>query len=886
MLSIWIIHRDPKDRAAIARIAGVDERAVLASPTDRVLSGAEAPTVVVLGLSGDFELELDFVQRFAAKLAHCSWILLPAARDLDEATRLFDTLPAEVLAYPPDPRALRRALRAAVQRRHADPLSARQGRAELQHRFTRWFGDLELPELMRALDPRLARVPLLIHGEEGTGRGLLARYVHVFAGRAEHDLVQVACRRESRADDLMRQMAQGASHGRSDLLTFYFEDVDRLPAAVQRRVRDWIEFGLPEGALRRHGHRFMASASSASDFDREPGLDPRLGETLSGLTIALPPLRERPSHVTPFTQQTAEAFARAHGERVRLFGPSALAKLESYPWPGNLHELEAVVTRTLSFTSADPIEPIHLRFPSDVHWLDEDMARADLEPETPRPLPAPRTQPEAAAPEAVLKQERRPVEAQVEEEAVEDLSDLDPGAARGHEADLDVGRVASLGDAPVDEDELEAAYTLSDDEEESLFPTDDLEDEDHDELPEAEFEASTSEPEVLAEVALESDDEVMAGVALESVDEVMAGVALRAGGGGRRGHGGVALESEADAIEEAGPETVAEVELIEDGEISSALFGLDGAGDVMPEELLPELEPLEPPLRPLPDAHGDAPSAERMALEALPFEGAEPETPASSDAEPSSADAPPLDGAQASALDEPIDGPLGPVHPATPETDQPRDARLQQLIGAIAHEVRNPLVSIRTFSELLPDHYDDPEFRTHFRELVVKDVERIDRVVARLQALAETTTKTETLNVARLLDRLLDDRRATIQSRRLLVLKELDHASPLVYAHPDQLEDALAGLLDRAIEQATERGDVYLASKYNVHGPGDRPNMRILIRHTRASRGTQPAPAAGTAEMLLDLVLAERLLEAQGGRLTVDDAEANESVIVVDLPAP
>ena len=54
--------------------------------------------------------------------------------------------------------ALRRALRAAVQHRAADPLSARQGRAELQARFTRWLGDVELPELMRALDPRRSRV--------------------------------------------------------------------------------------------------------------------------------------------------------------------------------------------------------------------------------------------------------------------------------------------------------------------------------------------------------------------------------------------------------------------------------------------------------------------------------------------------------------------------------------------------------------------------------------------------------------------------------------------------------------------------------------------------------------------------------------------------------
>jgi hypothetical protein len=44
--------------------------------------------------------------------------------------------------------------------------------------------------------------------------------------------------------------------------------------------------------------------------------------------------------------------------------------------------------------------------------------------------------------------------------------------------------------------------------------------------------------------------------------------------------------------------------------------------------------------------------------------------------------------------------------------------------------------------------------------------------------------------------------------------------------------------------------------------------------------------SAGEAEMLLDLVLSERLIALQGGRLTVDDGEANESVIVVDLSAP
>jgi len=285
---------------------------------------------------------------------------------------------------------------------------------------------------------------------------------------------------------------------------------------------------------------------------------------------------------------------------------------------------------------------------------------------------------------------------------------------------------------------------------------------------------------------------------------------------------------------------------------------------VEPSELLPELEPLAPPVRPLPEAgEGDAIAA-RLAEDALPFD------------EPFEhrREAPPSAGAASEGDEEAI------------------DSRLYELIGAIAHEVRNPLVSIRTFSELLPDHYDDPEFRSHFRELVVKDVQRIDRVVSRLQSLAEGQRKSEPVDMARLLDRLLDERRPVIQSRRLLVLKELDHTQPLVRVDAEQVEDAIAGLLDRAIEQASERGDVYLASKYNERGLAGRPSVRVLIRHTRASTGVSirdrdagrvRVPAADRA--MLDLVLAKRLIQAQGGELSVDEAEAGESVIVVELPS-
>ncbi len=675
MLTIWIIHRDAQHRATLARIAGAGDSTVLGAPTDRLFESASPPGAVVLGLSGDFEQELDFVHRFGSRLRRSAWILLAPVGDLDEVRRLFDTLRARLIAYPPSPLELRRALRAALQRRTADSLSSRKGRDTLRDRFARWFADLELPELMRAIDPRLSQLPLLIRGEEGTGRALLARYVHAFGGSGEEAFIPVNCREITRAEDLLRQIDGSAAANHNEAWTIWLEDVDCLPLPLQRLVRDWIEFGLPDGTLRASELRWIAGAGDDGDLDADPGLDPRLTQALSGLTVRIPPLRERRERIEAFTADTALAWCSTYGERLRRFSRDAVQLLNDYPWPGNFRELEAVVIRTLSFSSSDPLLPVHLRFPGDSCWLGQREDDSAL------------TETEAEIPEATILEEDE--EAYVEEESEE----------------------------VYDEEEIEEAI----------------------------------------------------GPLLTPI---------------RRG--GLSPDEESsDAVE----------------------------------------------------------MAVRAAESVLPI-------------------------------------------PPTAAAGQQPDSRLRRLVRAVAHEVRNPLVSIRTFSELLPDHYDDAEFRTHFRELVGQDVRRIDEAVGRLQNIVDMPeVKSQPVHMAHLLEGLLDERQGEIQSRRLLVLKELDHDVPYALGDPLQLRDAFAGLLDRALAGVSDRGDIYLASKHHESGLAGRPSVRVLLRHTTAavddsgSRGTQPRAD-------LDLVLAETVIQALDGSLTVDTTDSQERVIVVDLPAP
>lgn len=699
MLTIWIVHRDTNHRSALARIAGAGDSTLLGSPTDRIFESASSPAIVLLGLSGDFEQELEFAHRFHAKLRGSAWILLGPAADLPESRRLFDTLAAQFVAYPPNPIELRRVLRGTLQRRSVDSLSSRRGRDSLRDRFSRWFADLELPELMRAIDPRLANVPVLIRGEPGTGRTLLARYVHAFGGSPDDAFVQMSCRGIRSAGELLDQLRTNAEGSIADAWTIWLEDVDCMAFALQRRIQDWIEFGVPDGALGASRLRWIAGAGDGNDLDADPGLEPRLAEALSGLTIQIAPLRERSGRIEPFVADTTLGWCNARAERLRRFSSDSLMLLRAYPWPGNLHELEAVVVRTLSFSGADPLLPVHLRFPGDSGWLDQYRdERVDESPAGPTP------------------------------------------------------------------EELD--------------------------LPEA-------------TLLVDEDDEDLADV----IDDVLQ-----------------PLRSE--------------------------------------QQRRPEGDPASPPF--------DEP---RSSSEVAPLSPIEAELPSA-----------------IFMATEAAESVLPPIARPEPDQGDAPEPDLRLLVRAVAHEVRNPLVSIRTFSELLPDHYDDPDFRTHFREMVSQDVRRIDDAVSRLQNMVDMREiKSEPVDVAQLLETLLDERREEIQMRRLLVLKELDHNYPHVLGDAQQLRDAFAGLLHRALSRVSDRGDIYIASKHHRAGSTRTPTVRVLLRHTssapRSSDSTTHTQTPPHSEDL-DLVMAQTVVEALGGTLTADGTDHDESVIVIDLPAP
>jgi len=365
MTTLWIVHRDPLLRTALVRAAGAPEDAICGAPGDRIFGAAPLPDVVLLGLAGDLEVELEFAHQTAQRAPDARWILVCDRGSADAARERFDQIDATLLGHPPDARALRAQIRslggAPPGGRAPLALSRRAARDTLAQRFARWFADLELPDLLRALDPQLRDVPLLILGEEGTGRGLLAHYAHGFGSDPESELAHVVCERGMSAGRLRAALAE-AIEPATRSVTIWLEGVDALSAATQRQLARWIEFGLPAHGAPRHVARWIGSGGNEPAIGSAQALERSLRDALGGIPMRAPTLREQPERIAAFATDTALAWCSARRQRPRRFAEDALAALAEYSWPFNLRELEAVVVQTLAASRVDPIRVDDLQY--------------------------------------------------------------------------------------------------------------------------------------------------------------------------------------------------------------------------------------------------------------------------------------------------------------------------------------------------------------------------------------------------------------------------------------------------------------------------------------------------------------------------------------------
>ncbi|KAF1067861.1 MAG: Transcriptional regulatory protein ZraR [Pseudomonas citronellolis] len=241
------------------------------------------------------------------------------------------------------------------------------------------FADPRSRQLLEYLD-RVApsEAPVLINGETGTGKELVARYIHTTSGR-QGAFVAVNCGaiNENLAESEFFGHEAGAFSGASGQRAGWFEEADGgtlfldeigdLPMPLQVKLLR----ALQEQEIVRVGSRKPIKVNirlvTATNVDLEQAVDAGtfrldLFYRINVAQVRVLPLRERPLDIMPLV----EHFRRVYAQRLKIAEPmlseAAVSALLDYAWPGNIRELENVVHLALLVAGDKVVRPEHLKF--------------------------------------------------------------------------------------------------------------------------------------------------------------------------------------------------------------------------------------------------------------------------------------------------------------------------------------------------------------------------------------------------------------------------------------------------------------------------------------------------------------------------------------------
>ena len=228
---------------------------------------------------------------------------------------------------------------------------------------------------------RLAAGPLnlLLTGETGVGKEVLAAHIHRRSPRASGPFVEVNCAAltESLAESELFGHQKGAFTGAvsakegffeaADGGTLFLDEVGELALPLQAKLLRVLETKkvLRVGATTPTPIDVRVLAATHRDLP----VDVKAGKfrqdlyfRLNGMTISVPPLRERRADIAQLASRFAARTARIMNLREPALEPAALARLEAHPWPGNVRELRNVMDRAVALAGGPTIGLTHLFF--------------------------------------------------------------------------------------------------------------------------------------------------------------------------------------------------------------------------------------------------------------------------------------------------------------------------------------------------------------------------------------------------------------------------------------------------------------------------------------------------------------------------------------------
>jgi two-component system response regulator AtoC len=247
--------------------------------------------------------------------------------------------------------------------------------------------------------------PVLITGETGTGKGLVARTIHASGPRAAKPFIEVNCTAlpgtlmEAELFGYERGAFTDAKESKMGLFEaaeggfLFLDEVGDIELSLQGKLLRAIEERTVRrvGGIRDRKIDVRILAATNRDLEREAQRDrfrKDLYFRLAVILLHLPPLRERREDVMVLAEHFLRQFSAKYGRDVRRIGPDARDRLLAYPWPGNVRELSHVIERAVLWSTGPTLDVEHLSLSSPAEAPVGAAATAGEIPTAASPAPA------------------------------------------------------------------------------------------------------------------------------------------------------------------------------------------------------------------------------------------------------------------------------------------------------------------------------------------------------------------------------------------------------------------------------------------------------------------------------------------------------------------